>query len=127
MSERHFIILILFTLLFDSEIFGQEIPQKKMGGKISSNKFFFPSFSAVLAPNIKTANLIREAYLPGKKHDLGTDCISLKPNALSANYYTSNLGFFCQQEIKIQKAISLPLFFRLGSLEYVDRLEGKRN
>jgi hypothetical protein len=40
-------------------------------------------------------------------------------------YYTNTLGFFCKRELDVQKAIRLPVFFRLGSLEYCNKLEGK--
>jgi hypothetical protein len=45
------------------------------------------------------------------------------------SFYCSNLGFFCKQEIKFAKAtkLSFPVLFRLGSVQYVDYLEGKPN
>jgi len=42
-----------------------------------------------------------------------------------ATYYSTHLGFFCQKELEVQKATHLPVFFRLGSLDYVNKLEGK--
>jgi hypothetical protein len=51
--------------------------------------------------------------------------ISLHP--LPQNFYKQNLGYFCKKEIQIQKAISLPVYIRLGSKEYVDYLERKPN
>jgi hypothetical protein len=44
---------------------------------------------------------------------------------LSPGYYASQLGFFCKQEIKLQKTAKIPFKFRLGSVEDCDRMEGK--
>jgi len=46
---------------------------------------------------------------------------------LPGNYYSSHLGFVCRQEIKIEKSTGIPFRFRLGSVQQVDWLEGKRS
>ena len=40
------------------------------------------------------------------------------------NFYTKGLGFFCRQEIKMEHA-HVPVTFRLGSMDYCNRLEQK--
>lgn len=56
-----------------------------------------------------------------------TDTIKIKHNysVLPQNFYIQHLGFFCKAEIQVQKITLLPLFFRIGTKDYVDRLEQK--
>lgn len=49
----------------------------------------------------------------------------LKP--LPQNYYAQHLGFFCKKEIKLEQKTGIPFRFRLGSVAYCDKLEGKTN
>ncbi len=44
---------------------------------------------------------------------------------ISPGLYVSQLGFFCKQEIKLEKVTKIPFRFRLGSIEDCDRMEGK--
>ena len=59
------------------------------------------------------------------KEDTSTQKVSLK--LLPQNFYNQQLGFFCKKERQVQKITALPLYIRLGSKEYVDRLERKPN
>ena len=46
-------------------------------------------------------------------------------SAIPANRVVTQFGFFCRRELELEKTIHLPLKFRLGSLEYCNKLEGK--
>ncbi|KAA9039479.1 hypothetical protein FW778_11715 [Ginsengibacter hankyongi] len=47
-------------------------------------------------------------------------------SSVSANFSTCNYGFFCREELKLEKTIKLPFRFRLGSLEQCNYYEGKK-
>jgi len=41
-------------------------------------------------------------------------------------YSPNDLAFFCKIEVQLEKAVKVPIKFRLGSVDQVDFLEGKR-
>ncbi len=52
---------------------------------------------------------------------------NISPSMLVApSFYAGHLPFFCREEIKIEHAVKIPFKFRLGSVQYVDYLEGKK-
>jgi hypothetical protein len=47
-------------------------------------------------------------------------------NNLPGNFYAKQLPFFCSKELQVQKTIGMPVKFRLSTVEYCDKLEGKK-
>ena len=66
--------------------------------------------------------------MPGTTQNAGIMSINKKPELpVSPGFYAANLGFFCKQEIKFEKATKIPFKFRLGSVQQCDWMEGKPN
>jgi hypothetical protein len=80
--------------------------------------------------NTKTSNLLFASFVKKPvKASLSTfnnaDFVAPPKQYLPADFYVSQIGFFCKQEIKFEKLTKIPFRFRLGSVEECDRMEGK--
>lgn len=80
---------------------------------------FFSQFSIAQ----KSVLLINKSVIPSENKPVQPFSI----NNISSDYYTKNMGFMCKKELQLEKTTKIPLRFRLGSLNYVNYLEGKKN
>ncbi len=81
----------------------------------------------ILQNSVKTSEFsIHFTYLPVAAENNQQTKERPISNIIPQDFYTSNFGFFCKQELHIEKAIKIPLRFRLGSLQQCNYYEGKK-
>lgn len=130
MVQRNFFIVVVLIFLFNGEILAQEKIVEKFpvflnnyskciglpvaGGHSSFIKSPAQKVSENTLKPVSFTSLALSSY-PGINSPLAKD------------FYSQHLSFFCRKELQIEKATSIPLRFRLGSLQYTDYLEQKPN
>lgn len=102
-------------------------PLSEKNNFFQKNKFFAISNSKKLISFDKTfISFDNSAFLKKSKKPSDyfpfkiTDALTIPPD-----YATCRYGFFCRQELRIEKATKIPLRIRLGSLEQCNYYEGK--
>ena len=50
----------------------------------------------------------------------------LQTDAQPKGWSYQELGLFCKLEVKMEKAFKMPVKFRLGEVQYVEKMEGKK-
>lgn len=125
MPQRNFFSIVVLIFLFSGEILGQEknVEKNTLSPDHSRNLAFarsvkWSSGNVKRSPGGEDFQLCSLLFLP----------ISRIPSysPVAKDHYSRNLSFFCRTEWKFEKATSIPLRFRLGSLEYANWLEGKK-
>ena len=69
---------------------------------------------------------ISATALPNKESQSNTQRLAIRPQSIRPDFYARYMAWTCRQELKMQQAIKLPLYLRLGNLDHVNRLEGKQ-
>ena len=75
----------------------------------------------ITSPN----TILSDPLLPPDTSKKAVSITGAHIRSISRSFYADQMGFFCKKEWKLEKATGLPVRFRLGSLAYVDRMEGK--
>lgn len=112
MGQRTASFLVVLMLMFSVNIFAQQ--------KTTENRAIaeLTSIDSSLILSNPAANFLMSDPFIGK--------VRLQ-NLPAASFYSNNLGFFCKKELQLDKITKIPLRFRLGSLEYVNWMDGKPN
>ncbi len=122
MVQRLCSFLVVFLLIFSGGIFGQTNSVLVVE---DSTYLLFKSPEKIsnfsVYPNFSIGKEISPGYF-GSVYPR----ISIL-NLTSGKLYTDNLGFFCKKELQLDKMTSVPIRFRLGSMEYVNYMEQKPN
>ena len=128
--QRVYQFLVVLLLILPARIFsqqqmpriGQNSPHllnlsENFQGKLRSNNQF---------PHANLQYFIFADKIPYQLTPPNRTVINLNfPDIIRQEFYTSLIPFFCKKEFQFEQNTSIPLRVRLGSLDYVNRLEGK--
>ena len=147
MRERICSFLVVLLLMFSGKISGQQVPVNdtvrmitwdclgKSSGTREPLKFLVIRKQELIKLPIRKQVLERFDFEKMLRLEFGKPDhpaptrpsmnYSLKTSPLSPSYYASRLGFICKKELQLDRISPVALRFRLGSLDYVNRMEGK--
>ncbi len=109
--------VIVWLLMFSHPV----TAQKKSFEFTGKSRIFY--YSKQNAQTIFPAPGMNIKAVPG-----GNEVQALFNNRIiKPSLYCSQLGFFCKNELKLDKLTVVPVRFRLGSLDYVNWMERKPN
>jgi hypothetical protein len=129
MPERFFFLVVVLIFLFSSKSSAQGIFVEKNFKSTSIWSFdrIFKRQNGILKFSKNFPDTLVNPKTTDKLNLSTNSGYSLRMPLLQNNLDAQKLSFFCQKEWEFEKATSIPLRFRLGSLEYTNYLEQKPN
>jgi len=89
--------------------------QVGLSADVHAPKVDIPAFSSLDIQKIEQNSSIQSLMTTEEK----------SPDFLHSCYSYKDLAFFCRIEVQLENTVKFPVKFRLGSVDYVDYLEGK--
>ncbi len=130
MSKRIFYLVVVLIFIFSTQGRAQQIFVKK----ISKNPVLAAFSDSVVSKYhglLKFSKNPRPAFstqlIPEQFSLSNRGSLFLNTRPVHIYSYTPSQSFFCRKEWEFEKATSIPLRLRLGSLEYTNYLEKKPN
>jgi len=122
--QRVYQFLVVLLLILPVKIFSQQqLP------RIGQNSPHILSFSEDFQKKKFQNSYVNYFFLNNGtlyRFTPGVLCASPAVEIIKSKFTIQNLPFFCKQEFQFEKTTSIPLRLRLGSLDYVNKLEGKK-
>ncbi len=114
--HRIFKIIIVVLTVSCKQLFSQELLFREYIAKPLS----IHGVTFALTKQLNTVNTFNTKDLP----EPVPQAFHVK-QFISRDYYVKHLGLICEKEFRFEKATKIPFRFRLGSLEYCNKMEGK--
>jgi len=129
MPQRFFYLVVVLIFTFDGESFGQltygEKPLKLLNNQESHRPNWQTNNNRLWFLNANKKTFQHSLFAYGQLSDNVMPVTQIP--VLQKRYEMQNMSFFCRKEWQFEKATSIPLRIRMGSLEYTNYLEQKPN
>lgn len=130
MAKRIFYLVVVLIFIFSGGSSAQQLIVKKISksavtGAFSGNTGLRYKGLLKFSEN-PVAGFSTQVWTSGG-YSLANNANIIYPRFLSVYSYSESRSFFCRKEWQFEKATSIPLRLRLGSLAYTDYLEKKPN
>ena len=117
--KRFIKIIFLLLLIARGNVFSQEkLPHLLKGLPVNTT-----TSAVVFSTDVRGST--RAGFYNITSNAPGNNYYALR-RMLLPDYHTTSFGFFCKKELQLEKATKIPIRFRLGSLDYCNKLEGKQ-
>jgi hypothetical protein len=110
-------IILVVLLMLTGKIFSQQHLS-------DSSQLFYKAGN--LIHTLNTDQKFYKNFCVKKSYRIDQNSLVLDVEGIDKDFYHNNLGFFCKKEIQLEKITFVPFRLRLGNIDYVDKLEGKR-
>jgi hypothetical protein len=97
---------------------------------VSGQQQRFVDFKIISAPKISITKSYEKNFVMMRAQQPqfpSREAMEYTNGFIRADHYTRNFGFFCKEELQIQKRTGVNFSLRLGTLDYCNFLEGKTN